>query len=88
MDVVEDGQFRKGKKRSIKRHQDQTKLEEIIIKLLNGEKLPEKYHDHKLQGSYDDCRECHIESDWLLIYKIDGDILRLIRTGSHADLFG
>ena len=86
MKVVEDKQFRKDKKRSIKRHKDQEKLKEVIIKLSNGEKLPEKYHDHILQGSH--YRECHIEPDWLLLYKIEGDTLFLAGTGSHADLFG
>ena len=88
MRVAKDNKFKKDVDRSIKRHKDQEKLKEVIIKLSNGEKLPEKYHDHKLQGSYEDFRECHIEPDWLLIYVIEGDILRLVRTGSHADLFG
>ncbi len=88
MDVVESRQFRKDKKQSIKRHQDQKKLDEVLYMLRNGEKLPEKYHDHPLQGLYKNYKECHIEPDWLLVYKIENDTLYLAGTGSHADLFG
>lgn len=55
----------------------------------NGEKLASKHKDHILKGDFDGYRECHVESDWLLIYKIQDDvlILTLVDTGSHADLF-
>ena len=54
-----------------------------------GKKLNEKYKDHSLLGRYKDNRECHINSDWLLIYKIDNEklVLPAVRTGSHSDLF-
>ncbi len=56
-----------------------------------GEKLPEKYKDHQLLNNkkYTDCRECHIEVDWLLVYRIINEelILLLVNTGSHSDLF-
>ena len=54
-----------------------------------GLPLDEKYIDHKLIGNYQGCRECHITSDWLLIYEISEDelILYLTRTGTHSDLF-
>ena len=55
--------------------------------LANGKKLETKYKDHSLLGEYRDCRECHIEPDWLLIYKLTGYELILIRTGTHTDLF-
>ena len=59
--------------------------------MANNEELEEKYHNHKLINDkfYKDCYECHIESDWLLIYIIDNDklILLLFSTGSHSDLF-
>ena len=59
------------------------------IKLANDEVLEAKYKDHCLTGDYKDCRECHIEPDWLLIYKkYESElILMLVRTGSHSDLF-
>jgi len=50
--------------------------------------MPAKYRDHKLAGYSKEHRDCHIESDWLLIYRFDGDDLILERTGSHSDLFG
>jgi mRNA interferase YafQ len=61
-----------------------------IIKLLSEEKpLPVKHKDHALKGNFEGYRECHIRSNWLLIYKIDKQILTLVlvRTGTHSDLF-
>ena len=55
--------------------------------LINQHPLDKKYQDHSLKGEYADCRECHIEPDWLLIYLIDGDSIIFVRTGTHADLF-
>lgn len=75
----------------MKRGCDPEKLSEVITLLVNEQPLPEKYRDHALVNSrnYKDVRECHIEPDWLLIYKIEQEILilKLIRTGSHSDLF-
>lgn len=81
--------FQKDIKRVQKRGYDISLLTEIIKKLANGETLPEKFRDHNLSGDYSGCRECHITSDWLLIYEIDNGelILYLTRTGSHSDLF-
>ena len=66
-------------------------LEEVIAMLAEEKTLPPKYKDHSLRDSkeYKNVRECHIEPDWLLIYKIYKDtlILQLMRTGSHSDLF-
>jgi mRNA interferase YafQ len=57
--------------------------------LVNENPLPEKYLDHPLSGQYEGFRECHLAHDWLLVYKIEKDILTLslIRTGTHTDLF-
>ncbi len=63
------------------------KLKNIILSLANAEKLPPRNKDHQLKGILKDCRECHIEPDWLLLYRIEGSELCLIRTGTHADLF-
>ncbi|MBF1198794.1 MAG: type II toxin-antitoxin system YafQ family toxin, partial [Fusobacterium periodonticum] len=54
-----------------------------------GEKLEEKYKDHYLQGNYSGFKECHIKPDWLLVYKIEDNVLvlTLSRTGTHSDLF-
>lgn len=67
--------------------QDFSKLTEIINKLINEEKLDPKHRDHILTGNYINHRECHIEPDWLLIYKVIDRDLFLTRTGSHSELF-
>ena len=63
----------------------------VVKELMNDRALDAKHRDHALSGDYDGVRECHIEPDWLLIYDKDGSVrggsLRLIRTGSHSDLF-
>ena len=80
-------------KRSVKlmkkRGKDLSKLQTVIELLAAGKDLPPKYKDHNLTGNYCKYKECHIEPDWLLIYKIESDILilTLVRTGSHSDLF-
>ncbi len=85
------GQFKKDYKLAIKRGCDPDKLQEVVTLLINEQPLPEKYRDHALVNSrnYKNMRECHIEPDWLLVYKIEQEILilKLIRTGSHSDLF-
>lgn len=85
------GQFKRDYKLAIKRGCNPDELQDVITLLVNEQTLPEKYHDHALTNSrnYKDVRECHIEPDWLLIYKIYKDtlLLKLIRTGSHSDLF-
>ena len=63
------------------------KLKDIIYRLIDAKRLPSGSKDHQLKGTLKDCRECHIEPDWLLIYRIEGAELCLIRTGSHSDLF-
>ena len=80
-------QFEKDLKRMLKRSKDKEKLKKIIVKLINEEPLGNKFRDHKLIGNYKDRRECHIETDWLLIYKLGGDRIIFERTGTHSDLF-
>ena len=72
-----------------KRNYDLSKLEKVIEILAKEKNLPAKYKDHALTGNYKDFRECHILPDWLLIYRIEKDILTLVlsRTGTHSDLF-
>lgn len=64
-------------------------LEEIIDTLLNEQPLAEKYCDHELFGNYSGFRECHIQPDWLLVYRIEKNTAILVasRTGTHSDLF-
>ncbi len=84
-------QFKKDYKLAVKRGCNLKELETVVSFLINEQPLPQKYKDHALVNSknYKDMRECHIEPDWLLVYKVYEDmlILRLIRTGSHSDLF-
>jgi mRNA interferase YafQ len=70
-----------------KRGKDMAKLRELILPLIDGGPLPARCKDHPLGGDWKHYRDCHIEPDWLLIYKIDGDDLYLVRTGTHSDLF-
>ena len=81
-------QFKKDYKLAEKQGLDLNKLKEIITLLADGYPLPPKNKDHQLKGNYKGYRECHIEPDWLLIYKIQNDmlILTLVRTGSHNKL--
>lgn len=85
------GQFKRDYKPAVKRGCDPKKLEEAVALLRAERPLPEAFRDHALTNSknYKGVRECHIEPDWLLIYKVYRQtlILELIRTGSHSDLF-
>lgn len=87
--IVPTKLFKKDLKIAIKRGYNIQLLEKVIEIIASGEKLPPKYKDHSLNGSYKGTRECHITSDWLLIYEISNNelILYLTRTGTHSDLF-
>jgi len=80
-------QFKRDYKRIKKQIKDLDKLEIIIEKLAAGRKLEPKYRDHQLSGNWKGHRDCHIESDWILIYRTEADELFLERTGSHSELF-
>lgn len=84
-------QFKKDYKLAIKRGCDPAEMVKVLNLLVNEKPLPKKYKDHALIDSknYKDMRECHISPDWLLVYKVEKEILilRLIRTGTHSDLF-
>lgn len=89
LDVVLSNQFKRDLKLAAKRGYDLNLLDGIVTKLANRETLPEKNRDHNLTGKYAGFRECHIQPDWLLVYRVDETeiILFLSRTGTHADLF-
>lgn len=82
-------QFKKDYKLAVKRGLKIDLLKDIIAALAMGEKLPEKNKDHPLTGNWVGHRECHILPDWLLIYRIEEEVLvlTLARTGSHSGLF-
>ena len=81
--------FKKDYKRIIKRGYKAERLEKVLDYLVNKIPLPQEYRDHDLTGDWKGYRECHIQPDWLLIYKIRNDslVLTLTRTGTHSDLF-
>ena len=83
-------QFKKDYKLAIKRGLKISLLEDIITVLAMGESLPDKNKDHALGGNWVGHRECHVQPDWLLVYRIEDDVLvlTLARTGTHSDLFG
>ena len=80
-------QFKKDFKRISKQGKDLEKLEYVIETLLSKKSLDQKFNDHSLSGKWKNHRDCHIEPDWLLIYRITSESLILERTGSHSDLF-
>ena len=82
--------FKKDYKRVKKQGKDLSKLERTLEALMREEALPNAMHDHSLGGTYRGHRECHIEPDWLLIYRVDEEGLVLVatRTGSHSELLG
>jgi mRNA interferase YafQ len=81
-------QFRRDVKRLRRQGADLIQLEAVIRALVEERRLDPRYRDHSLVGNWRGFRECHIQPDWLLIYRIEDEELQLARTGSHADLFG
>jgi len=85
--IVYTGQFKRDyKKRSRESGLDEL-LAGVIDRLIAGDSLAAKFRDHALKGGYAGCRECHLKPDMLLIYVQTPDELKLIRLGSHSDLF-
>ena len=89
MEIKTTSRFRKDLKQAQKKGLNIALLQKVVDDLAAGKKLNERHHDHALVGEWVSFRECHIQPDWLLIYKISGDmlILTMARTGSHSDLF-
>ena len=90
LQVVFTTQFKRDYKQAMKRNFKIELLDDIIRTLSRGESLPEQNRDHALAGNWSGHRECHIQPDWLLIYRIEDDVLvlTLSRTGTPSDLFG
>jgi mRNA interferase YafQ len=89
LEIVPSNQFKKDLKLAKKRGLKIELLREAVNTLAMQKKLDEKYRDHSLSGNYKSFRECHIEPDWLLIYRIENNELELFlfRTGTHSDLY-
>ena len=87
--VVTTSRFDKELARALKRDLKISDFDEVVVMLRNDILLPPKYHDHPLKGDRKGYRECHINPDWLLVYRKDKDelILLLAHTGTHSDLF-
>lgn len=87
--LVATTRFKKDLKMLSKRGYNLESLASVLDLLVTGERLPRRFKEHILVGNYTKCHECHISSDWLLIYEIDGkeSLIYLTRTGTHSDLF-
>lgn len=81
--------FARDLKRARRQGRDLDLLKEVVRDIADGRPLERSFRDHRLRGRLADCRECHVQPDWLLIYRRDDGalVLYLMRTGSHADLF-
>lgn len=89
LEIVPSNQFKKDLKLAKKRGCNTEQLRDVVNTLAQEQQLDRKYRDHGLTGNYDGFRECHVEPDWLLIYRISHKSLELFlfRTGTHSDLF-
>lgn len=84
---VRSSRFKRDVRLAERRGKDLTKLKVVLQLLIEQRSLPPTYKDHQLRGDWKGFRDLHIEPDWLLLYRIDGNELQLARTGTHADLF-
>lgn len=80
-------QFKRDYKRIKKQNKDLSKLRTVVEKLASAQRLDLKYLDHQLSGEWKGHKDCHLEPDWILLYRITQDELILERTGSHSELF-
>ena len=87
--IVLSNRFKNDLKLAKKRGYEIERLRDVINTLACEQKLDKRYHDHELTGNYTGFRECHIGPDWLLVYRIELDVLELFlfRTGTHSDIF-
>lgn len=88
-EIKRSTQFKRDVRRSIKQHKLMTKFKAIHELLMSGMSIPATNKDHILSGNWNGHRECHIEPDWLLIYRIDREnkVIEYVRMGSHSDIF-
>ena len=87
LSIRRTARFKKDVRRVSKRNKDLTKLKDTLELLVRQKTLPARYQDHELVGDHAGVRDCHIESDWLLLYRLTAKELILIRIGTHSDLF-
>ena len=82
------GRFKRDLRRVSKQGRNLGMLQKVVDTLVAGDALAEHHRPHRLKGIWKPCWECHIQPDWLLVWDEDDDCIILIRTGSHAELFG
>ena len=87
MNIYYSSQFNKDYKKIKKQDKDVDKLKIVVDLLVSGIKMGPQYQDHQLAGRWKGHRDCHIEPDWILIYRKTSDSLVLERMGTHSDLF-
>lgn len=88
LDLKFGSQFKRDRRLCVKRGYDMRLMSAVVDTLRIPAALPPKNREHGLAGNWAGYQECHIAPDWLLIYRVEGNELRLARTGTHADLFG
>ena len=86
--IERSSQFKRDYKRVKRQGASLNKLLDVIQQLANEKPLAQRYFEHNLKGNWRGYRECHVEPDWLLIYRVEETVLQLSRTGSHSELFG
>ena len=84
---VRSSKFKRDAKKAERQGKDLDKLDALLVLLIQQKRIPAWYRDHPLRGNLRGYREAHIEPDWLVMYRIVGDELHLVRTGTHSDLF-
>ena len=87
LEPIRASQFRRDLRKAQRQGKDLELLKTIIQTLAEERPLEDRYRDHELTGTWRGYRECHVNPDWLLIYKVDGNELKLARIGSHSELF-
>ncbi len=86
--LVWSKRFKKDYAKSLSQGKDMGRLDVLLELLINGKTLPEHYKDHSLKGNWSHYRECHIEFDWILLYRVDikTKSLLLAALGSHSEI--
>ena len=87
LEIIYTNQFKRDVKLMQRCKKSTEKLKVVIVLLSQNKLLEDKYKDHVLIGNYKGRRECHVEPDWLLVYKLQEESIIFERTGTHADLF-
>jgi mRNA interferase YafQ len=86
-DVIQSGAFLRDVRKMAQRGKDLSRLYAVVECLAKGEPLSVRHRPHPLKGAWKPKWDCHIEPDWLLIYEVTNDAVKLSRTGTHSDLF-